>query len=113
MPHCIIEYSDTLRSQLSPLTLMQTVYNGALTSGLFEGPDIKTRALAYEDFLTGADPAPFIHVTIRILSGRTDEQKQRLSSTVQKGLTEMGLTGISITVEVVDIHSSSYGKILA
>ncbi len=91
---------------------MQTVYEGALKSGLFEGPDIKTRALAYEDFLTGAEPRPFIHVTIRMLSGRTDAQKQHLSSTVLKGLAGLNLTGISLTVEVDDIHRNSYAKLL-
>ncbi|MBN1007446.1 5-carboxymethyl-2-hydroxymuconate Delta-isomerase [Amphritea pacifica] len=113
MPHCIIEFSDTLAPRLSPAKLVQTVYEGALKSGLFQAEDIKTRALAYDHFLTGAAPADFIHVTIRILSGRTDEQKQLLSSTVLKGLTDCNLAGISLTVEVVDIHSCSYAKFIA
>lgn len=111
MPHCIVEYSETLRSRLSPSKLVQSVYESALKSGLFEGPDIKTRALVYQDFLTGAAPADFIHVTIRILSGRTDEQKQSLSSAVLTGLTDLSPAGVSLTVEVADIHRNSYAKL--
>ncbi|SEQ47715.1 5-carboxymethyl-2-hydroxymuconate isomerase [Amphritea atlantica] len=113
MPHCIIEFSETLIPRLPPAKLVQIVYEGALRSGLFEAADIKTRALAYDHFLTGPSPADFIHVTLRILSGRTDEQKQLLSSTVLKGLTDCNLAGISLTVEVEDIHSSSYAKFIA
>jgi len=110
LPHCIVEYSATLGSRLSPSELMQNVYASALKSGLFEGPDIKTRALAYDNCLTGAEPADFIHVTLRILSGRTDAQKQHLTSTVLTGLTDLNLTQVSLTVEVDDIHRHSYAK---
>ena len=110
MPHCIIEYAKPLEDRLDPTKLVQTVYEGAYSSGLFEGPDIKTRAIAYGEYLTGTDKAAFIHVTVKILKGRTDEQKQRLSSTVIKSLISLQLSDISITVDIVDMESKSYAK---
>lgn len=110
MPHCILEYAKPLEAQLNPTKLLQAVYEGAYSSGLFEGPDIKTRAIAYEDYLTGTDKKAFIHVTVKILNGRTDEQKQKLSSTVIKRLTALKLSDTSLTVEIVDMESYSYAK---
>ena len=112
MPHCIIEYAKPLEARLNPTELLNAVYEGASLSGLFEGPDIKTRAIAYEAFLTGAEKSAFIHVTARILNGRSLEQKQRLSSTVVKRLADLGLADISITVEIVEMESDSYAKYL-
>ena len=113
MPHCIIEYARPLETRLSPTELVNAVYEGASRSELFEGPDIKTRAIAYEAYLTGTDTTAFIHVTVRILSGRSPEQKQRLSSTVAKRLADLGLTDISITVEIIDMERESYEKHIA
>ncbi|MBQ0785337.1 MAG: 5-carboxymethyl-2-hydroxymuconate Delta-isomerase [Amphritea sp.] len=110
MPHCILEYAKPLEAQLNPTKLVQAVYEGAYSTGLFEGPDIKTRAIAYQEYLTGADKTAFIHVTVKLLKGRTDEQKQRLSSTVIKRLISLQLSDISITVEIVDMESNSYAK---
>ena len=113
LPHCIIEYARPLEARLNPTELINAVYHGACDSGLFEGPDIKTRAIAYEAYLTGADATAFIHVTARILSGRSIEKKQRLSSTVAKRLADLGLTDISITVEIIDMERESYEKHIA
>lgn len=110
MPHCILEYAKPLAAKLDSMRLVEAVYQGAFNSGLFEGPDIKTRAIAYDDYLTGTDKTSFIHVTVKILSGRTEEQKQRLSSEVIKTLMALALSDISITVEIVDIDSASYAK---
>lgn len=113
MPHCIIEYAKPLEAQLNPITLVKAVYEGAYNSELFEGPDIKTRAIAYDEYLTGADKTAFIHVVVKILKGRTDEQKLKLSSEIIKKLTALALSEISITVEIVDMEKDSYAKHLA
>lgn len=54
----------------------------------------------------------FVHVTLKILSGRNTEQKLCLSGAVLESLKTLGLTSVSITVEVVDIDRGSYAKIL-
>jgi len=113
LPHCIIEFSEPLTSRLAPAELLQKVHEGALKSALFQAADIKTRAQSYEHFFSESEQVDFIHVTIRIMAGRTDEQKQHLSASVLNALSDLGLTEISITVEVVDLHNSSYAKYLA
>ncbi len=55
--------------------LMTTTHFSIFSSGIFEEEDIKTRLIPYELYRTGATEKPFIHITIRILPGCTEEQK--------------------------------------
>lgn len=110
MPHCIIEYSSNLSPALSLEQLVESVHLGALESDLFELDDIKTRATSYEHFKLGGDTEHFIHVTVRLLSGRTQQQKNRLSQLVLKQLADLELLSISLSVEVCDINRETYAK---
>ena len=110
MPHCIIEYSKDLESSFQPEKLIEAVQNGALKSGLFEPGHIRTRSIAYENFIAGYEVQSFIHVTLRILSGRNQQQKKNLSERVLGELEKVDLSSISLTVEVHDIERKSYSK---
>lgn len=116
MPHCIIEHSSNLDNK----KLIALVFEAALTSTLFEkdGSDIKVRILPFEFYQTGAlknttAQADFIHVTLKILSGRNTEQKHLLSKLVLESLATLALRACSISVEVVDIDRASYTKVIA
>lgn len=110
MPHCIIEHS----SDIDGKSLVSTVYQGALASNLFEsqGSDIKVRALPYSNFKTGNVEISFVHVTLKILSGRSVEQKTNLSQLVLEQLKSLEMINCSISVEVVDIDRVSYSKVI-
>ncbi|MGF1701464.1 5-carboxymethyl-2-hydroxymuconate Delta-isomerase [Photobacterium makurazakiensis] len=112
MPHCIIEYSQNIESQTSPFSLVNAVSEGASLSGLFDGPDIKTRAIPYQYYQVGSEQSDFVHVSVRILCGRDHEQKAHLSDHVLKGLVALGLTDVSLTVEIIDIDKDTYSKCL-
>lgn len=111
MPHCIIEHSPSFYGE----SLNQGVYQGALSSGLFadDGRDIKVRSLAYVHYQTGENAQDFVHVTLKILSGRSEEEKRKLSELVMVQLKNLSITNASLTVEVVDMDRSSYSKYLA
>ena len=108
MPHCIIEHS----SEINGKTLMPLVFDGTVNSQLFEidGSDIKVRALAYDDFITGNSALNFIHVTLKILSGRNTEQKLMLSNLVLEKLKVHDIKGCAISVEILDIERATYTK---
>jgi 5-carboxymethyl-2-hydroxymuconate isomerase len=108
LPHCIIEHSASLEAD----SLLPLVYQGALLSQLFEpdGSDIKVRTVAYQHASSGGQPMPFVHVQLKILTGRTLQQKQALSKLVLQQLTQLDLQGCSHTVEVIDIDRASYSK---
>lgn len=110
MPHCIIEYSQALADTVGTQALIAAVHAGAAQSGLFEPVDIKTRALAYADYRVGDAKSDFVHVTARILSGRSDEQKTQLTHLILGELEGITPAPISLTVEVCDIHRASHAK---
>lgn len=110
MPHCIIEYSAKITETLPVEQLMHAVYKGANQSELFTASDIKVRATAFDDFyLPGAEQA-FVHVNLKILSGRDLAQRKSLSESVGNQLERLGIENAAITVEVTNIEKESYAK---
>ena len=110
VPHCIIEYSNTLDGE----ALISKVFAGALDSELFDvnGEDIKVRAIGYSNYQTGRNKTDFVHVTLKVLDGRSSELKSRLSQLVLVQLKELALSNCSITIEVVDMERNSYSKLV-
>ncbi|WP_192891471.1 5-carboxymethyl-2-hydroxymuconate Delta-isomerase [Vibrio bathopelagicus] len=110
MPHCIIEHSSTINGH----QLNQKVFLGAMESQLFSptGEDIKVRSLAYQHYQTGEEKEDFVHVSVRILSGRQESDKVRLSESILNQLLTLSLSSASLTVEIIDIDRASYSKVL-
>lgn len=112
MPHCIVEYSHGLTDVVDPQTINKAVFEGALKSALFEQNHIKTRSSVYQHYQTGSEKSEFVHVVMRILSGRTAEQRAHLSGLVLESLAALQLTSVSLTVEVVEMERFSYAKLV-
>jgi 5-carboxymethyl-2-hydroxymuconate isomerase len=110
MPHCIIEYSSGVADQIEIDDLVGAVHQGVLSSGLFDEYDIKTRAVAYAHHRTGATRDSFVHVTVRLLSGRDDAQKADLSKKLLATIEPMLSEVVSVGVEICDMHKASYRK---
>ena len=108
MPHCVIEYSRDLKAQ--PSSLINAVFQGTLNSQLFEESHIKTRTIAFDNYQVGAHKESFIHVTAKILSGRTLEQRSMLSESIIAALAKLDINSVTITVEVVELERESYAK---
>jgi 5-carboxymethyl-2-hydroxymuconate isomerase len=112
VPHCIVEYSPQIAEKLPIEQIMHAVYKGANQSELFEPEDIKVRAQAFEHFYSMARKKSFVHVNLKILSGRDLTKRKKLSESVIKQLERLGIELASITVEVTNIERESYAKIL-
>ncbi|WP_108649069.1 5-carboxymethyl-2-hydroxymuconate Delta-isomerase [Dongshaea marina] len=110
MPHCIIEYSKPIEEHVAIEQLVERVHSSAFDSGLFRESDIKTRAIGYEHFKLGEEHNNFIHLSVKILPGRTDEQKAMLADGVLNALGSLAMTDLALSVEVVDLPGDSYIK---
>ncbi len=108
VPHCIIEHSQTLMAN----SLLDAVHQVAINSALFQSDDIKSRAIAYEHYFSAKQGQNFVHVTVKILSGRELAQRSHLSEMILQALRQLNLTAVSLTVEVVEIERASYAKLV-
>ncbi len=105
MPHVIIEYNQAIAQQVDINKLVSCAHQATEASGLFNPIAIKSRAHAYEFFHLGAaDADNFVHISIRLLPGRTEEQKRALSQGVFDAVNE--LVDASLSVEVLDLPLS-------
>ncbi|MGO3739987.1 MAG: 5-carboxymethyl-2-hydroxymuconate Delta-isomerase [Marinomonas foliarum] len=110
MPHCIVEYSQNLEQEVPPADLLEAVKEACITSTLFSVEDIKLRSFPYKSFLTAGREDAFVHVILRVLSGRTVEQRKQLSHLVLEALTQFSLKDVSFSVEVCEMESDTYAK---
>lgn len=108
MPHCIIEYSQNLEQEVPPLDWMEAVQKACIDSELFKPADIKLRAFSCKHFITGGVQDAFVHVTVRMLSGRTQQQKNELSQSVLDALCSFSVKQVSLSVEILEMENESY-----
>ena len=110
MPHALIEHSDLQTLNLTSADLLEAVFSAMQASGLFSDDDIKVRRRTAEGERNGTDGFSVIHIQLRIMPGRTTEQKQALSRGVLDAVLDLPHQAGSTSVEVVDIDKSSYAK---
>ena len=111
MPHLVIAYAQAIESEVNIAHLVDVVHQGAVDSGLFpDGYDIKTRALAYQHVRMGDTQDTFVHVTVRLLSGRNDEQKSKLTLGIVQHIRALAPHVSCVTAEAVDMNRAAYSK---
>lgn len=110
MPHLIIEYSQDMDVDNKVPAMLDAVHNAAVATGLFDEGNIKVRAIPLMHYRFGKGRDPFIHAQLRIQMGRNQAQKKNLSNEVLKVLREQGWPTAMITVEVVEMDTTSYAK---
>ncbi len=112
MPHVIIEYSDILEAQVTRKNLVNTIHQTVEDTGLFSPEDIRSRTQSFDKFRLGVTQHSFLHITIKLLAGRTDEQKLKLTQSVLQAMQSLSLTDVLVSCECVDIHKASYQQMI-
>jgi len=83
MPHLIIEHSsDIKKSSIKSLGYAVQDIMALVTEGNFDPDQCKVRSHSFDEYLVGKpdqDTASFLHITIKILAGRTLEARKKLS----------------------------------
>jgi len=110
MPHCIIEYTRNLEPALDIQQLVNVAFESIEKTDIFNRSAIKTRAIPLDYFKSGLDRDDYIHITVKILPGRTTEQKKILTQSVIDGISAIVGRTKSLSVEVVDLDGDSYNK---
>jgi len=110
MPHCIIEYAVEFNEQNNTKELVEIINKDIIASNLFDNSTIKTRAIPVSDYLVGGKQKLFIHITIKLLKGRSVSQKQLLGTKILKTISEKYNSINDISIEVIDINQDFYFK---
>ncbi len=110
MPHIIVEYSQGLKSAFSIASMLKDLHNSIDGMHGVTLDRIKTRAHAAEDFLVGEDDqfAGFVHIDLRLMPGRTDEQRRELSEALLKAAKPHLVKRVALTIETSELHGPSY-----
>lgn len=107
MPQCIIEYSKEVEKQIDIQEVVSAVYKGSMNSEMFESNTVKIRAYGCEYHQTGTEKSDFIHVQVKIFSGRTLDLKQKISAAMLEALKTLKVSGVTLSVEIVDTDKES------
>lgn len=113
MPHLIFECSEEIKSKISfePIFFeLHTMLADFLPTQI---SDCKSRVFSSREYLVGDDKQNlFIHVTIKILPGRTAEVKditgKKVLTFLKKIVNDLDIVKVSISVEIVDLCANYY-----
>ncbi|RKP52530.1 5-carboxymethyl-2-hydroxymuconate Delta-isomerase [Trinickia fusca] len=80
MPHIIVEYTDNLREDARVALLLKTINETLIAQGgVYPTGGIRSRAIELHDYCVadGTENDAFVHVTLKIGSGRSEAVKQQ------------------------------------
>ncbi|MBY5972944.1 hypothetical protein KUV28_11325 [Ferrimonas balearica] len=111
MPHVVIEYFS--EDPLDRTAVLQTALDTAAGSGVMNRADIKVRLVPAEAILMGDGRSSFLHVTISMLTGRTDEAKLAVAQAMTGALRDLCPQIGAISTDIRDMNPACYKKSLA
>jgi len=118
MPHFILEYSDNLLEKIDHRQLFRNLHRLLVENGPFKLSDIKSRAVAHDDFYVsdGKESNAFVHLTLSIFKGRDLSIRQTVGKLLLEFLKKefdrsYQQLHCSITVEIREIDTDTYFKV--
>jgi len=118
MPHFILEHSGNLDNESLDLdTLFKGLIDEAVATGIFPLAGIRCRAHNCEHYRVadGTESFGFVHLHVRIGSGRTEEQKESAAKALFAVLTEHLSTiydsqGLAISFELSELPAHKFNQ---
>lgn len=110
MPHFVIEYSRDVEESYDISKVMQIAFDAGLESQTMDAANIKVRARPYDHYKLLNEGDSFVHVSVYMLDGRTDEQKAHVAVILRKRLEAYLLKVTSISVDIREMNSFAYKK---
>ncbi len=108
-----MEYSNSAEERLNIQGLLEDLHQVVIDCDLFLTKDVKSRAIRIDYWFIGdkEDMADFIHLTVELLAGRTEEQRKQLSGELIRVLAEQASHISSLTINVREMDNESFQKI--
>lgn len=110
MPHLILEYSKNIESDLNHEPLFLTLHKLLAEKLPTDIASCKSRCIPHDLFYVGDCEVKnaFAHLTIKILQGRSDENKSQIGSEILKILhnfyqPHQSKLNLQLSVEIMDL----------
>lgn len=110
MPHFVIEYSRDVETRYDIKKAMQIAFDSGVESAVMQGVDIKVRAQPYDHYRLLNEGDSFVHVTVYLLEGRSDDQKEHVALILRENLQAYLLDVSSISIDIRDMNTHAYKK---
>ena len=120
MPHIVIEFSADFSAELAQnlAKKVQQHFINLATEGNFDINQCKIRFLSFADYFVGLNnqnTTSFVHLTIKILTGRTLKIQKKLTELCLHSLQEVYLTQchknrVDFSVDLVEMSKETYQK---
>lgn len=113
MPHIIIECSEQIATILAFEELAPKIHQFLTDTLPTEYANCKTRIVSSSQYLIGGNPKQnFLHVTLKILPGRSPEIKNKVAHTLLEMLNQnISLTNVVLSLEIIEIDTNNYFKL--
>ena len=120
MPHLVIEHSADIQN-LQIQNLQKEIQDiMSKVEGNFDPDQCKCRSVSFAEYLVGnpnQNTSSFIHITLKVLTGRTAEVRKNLSQKIAE-FTKIFFTNLNlktsrceISVDLVEMDAQTYQKI--
>lgn len=120
MPHLIVDHSaDIKKNSVQKLEQeIQNIMNGV--EGNFDADQCKCRSISFDDYFVGRpdqSSSSFIHITLKVLTGRSVEVRANLSAKISeftnKFFTDLNIQTkrCDISVDIVEMERATYQKV--
>ena len=110
MPHFVFEYAREIERREDITQIVDALYDVGCESGLMQPEDIKVRGVPFDFYRLRKSGDTFIHVTISLLEGRSDQQKEALAILAREKLSDLLPWVSSISLDVRDMNPTAYKK---
>ncbi|KTC81522.1 5-carboxymethyl-2-hydroxymuconate Delta-isomerase [Legionella brunensis] len=116
MPHLILECSDNVASAVDFNPLFKTLHQLLADKLPTQITSCKSRIAVYDKYFIGNDfdNGSFVHLTIKILPGRTNELKSKLAQQILDILSAIicrcNFSKTAMSVEILDLSSQYFKK---
>lgn len=113
MPHFVIEHFSAPEDGFAVDHAMRIALETGAHCGFIQREDIKVRTLPAQAILFGDGRTSFIHVTVSLLAGRTEEKKLALATALVGALRDAFPRIRAISADIRDMDPACYRKSLA
>lgn len=110
MPHVVIEYFA--QNGIDRDAVLEAALETTAQSDIMQREDIKVRLAPSEAILFGDGRRSFVHVTLSLLAGRSDDAKLKVAEALTENLRKVCPDIDAISVDIQDLNPACYKKSL-